>query len=354
MGEIRTAGKLLDNQGNLLVTGWAKQPLVDANLEDLKFYSLKLFQPLRVKRWQYYGITTPTNFFSFTISNVGYLASIFAYMLDFNTNEFHEDTLSIPFGRGVILARNSTAGDCYYKKDDLHLHFSVKSDNLRILDIYWPDFCSTFLKADLNIRLEPGHESMVNIFPYQNKRFFYTRKINCMPVKGIVEYGVNTGKLENSPSSKTYNLDPQNSLAVLDWGVGVWPYRSFWIWASFSHYLEDGRTIGLNLGGGIGNNPEITDNAVILNGKISKFGNIEFKYDNRDFKKPWHLRSDDGKLDLEFIPFFERVAKTDIVFLASEVHQIFGRYYGIIIMGDGEKISIDGLIGWAEEHRARW
>jgi|GEM_PF-6388840 hypothetical protein len=46
MGEIKMTGKLFDNRGNLLVTGWAKQPLVYANLEDLHFHPLKLFQPL--------------------------------------------------------------------------------------------------------------------------------------------------------------------------------------------------------------------------------------------------------------------------------------------------------------------
>jgi hypothetical protein len=38
----------------------------------------------------------------------------------------------------------------------------------------------------------------------------------------------------------------------------------------------------------------------------------------------------------------------------SEVHQIFGRYSGYVISDDGEKIFIDGLMGFAEDHQARW
>ncbi|MBP7693078.1 MAG: DUF2804 family protein, partial [Anaerolineales bacterium] len=62
----------------------------------------------------------------------------------------------------------------------------------------------------------------------------------------------------------------------------------------------------------------------------------------------------DGRLDLEFVPFAERVAKTDFKLLASEVHQMFGRYHGTVVTDTGESVHLDGLAGFAEEHRARW
>ena len=40
--------------------------------------------------------------------------------------------------------------------------------------------------------------------------------------------------------------------------------------------------------------------------------------------------------------------------IASEVHQLFGRYRGTARTDDGEVIRIDDLIGFAEEHHARW
>jgi hypothetical protein len=33
---------------------------------------------------------------------------------------------------------------------------------------------------------------------------------------------------------------------------------------------------------------------------------------------------------------------------------MFGRYTGSVISDVGESVEIDGLIGWAEEHHARW
>jgi hypothetical protein len=81
---------------------------------------------------------------------------------------------------------------------------------------------------------------------------------------------------------------------------------------------------------------------------------VDFAYSNKAFTQPWRLASPDGRLDLTFTPFAERVARTDLRVLRSEVHQLFGRYAGTAVADNGERLKIDGLIGWAEEHQARW
>ena len=45
---------------------------------------------------------------------------------------------------------------------------------------------------------------------------------------------------------------------------------------------------------------------------------------------------------------------TDLKVIYSEVHQMFGYYSGRIITDDGETIELEKLIGFAEEHHARW
>jgi hypothetical protein len=143
-------------------------------------------------------------------------------------------------------------------------------------------------------------------------------------------------------------------LGNLDWGRGIWDYRSFWVWASASGFLPDGRTVGLNLGFGFGDTSKATENALILNGRLHKLGQVDFQYSSQNFKQPWKMSSPDGHLQLEFTPFVERVAKANLLLITSEVHQMFGRYRGTVIADDGEVIKIDGLIGWAEEHHAHW
>jgi len=184
---------------------------------------------------------------------------------------------------------------------------------------------------------------MLIVVPIQGRRFYYNRKVNCIPAGGWVEF-----------QAQRFPLQPKTCLANLDWGRGVWDYDSFWVWASASGFLTDKRRVGLNLGYGFGDVSQATENAVILDGIIHKLGQVDFIYDNKNFKSPWIMKSTDGRLELTFIPFFERVAKMDLKLLASEVHQMFGRYNGTAVIDSGEKIKINNLIGWAEEHHAKW
>jgi hypothetical protein len=143
-------------------------------------------------------------------------------------------------------------------------------------------------------------------------------------------------------------------LGNLDWGRGVWAYDSFWVWASASGFTADQQTIGLNIGFGFGDTSAASENAFILNGKIHKIGKIEFSYTSENFMQPWKMVSEDQRLNLTFTPFFDRQAKTDAKILKSEVHQMFGKYAGTLVTDDGLTIEIQDLIGFAEEHHARW
>ena len=164
-----------------------------------------------------------------------------------------------------------------------------------------------------------------------------------MPASGWVRYG-----------GEEFKLSPETCLGQLDWGRGVWAYSSFWLWASASGTLPDGRTIGLNMGYGFGDTSAASENAFILDGVVHKLGRLKFEYDPEHFMKPWRMKDEDGRLDLVFTPFYERVAKTDLKILNSEVHQMFGRYRGTLVTDDGNSFIIEDLVGFAEEHNAKW
>jgi hypothetical protein len=342
--EITAPSPLLDPDGRLTCAGWAREPLFDCNLEAARFYPapFRFLQRFRVKRWDYYGITTPDRFFSVTLADLGYAGQAFVYTLDFITGRYHEETLTILPGGGIRLPRNSTAGDSRYDNGKVRLAFRVTPEG-RHLSVGWPDFDGQPLAAEIDLRLAPEHESTVVVIPIRGGRFYYNRKVNCIPAEGWLRIG----------DART-EIRPETCLGNLDWGRGVWEYRSFWVWASASGFLPDGRTGGLNLGFGFGDTSAATENTLILAGRVHKLGQVDFTYDPADFMRPWRMVSPDGRLDLELVPFLERVAKTNLLLITSEVHQMFGRYRGSIKADDGETIAIDGLIGFAEEHHARW
>ncbi len=125
--ELTQPGPLLQPDGQLAQVGWARQPILDCNLEAARFYAIKPFQRFRIKRWDYYAVFSPHRFFSATIADLGYAGNLFVYTMDFATGELHEEGLVVPFGKGVDLPRNSTEGNSHFEDSRLTLDFSVCS-----------------------------------------------------------------------------------------------------------------------------------------------------------------------------------------------------------------------------------
>jgi len=343
--EITQPSSLLDQNGKIPQVGWSRQPVLDCNLENAVFYPLLMrpFQRFRVKRWDYYAIFTPQRFFSATIADLGYAGNIFVYILDFETKELHEEGLVIPLASGVQLPRNSQEGESSYSGKGVHIKFHAHPAS-RQLFVDWPAFHDgRGCHAEINLNCLPDHESMTIVIPIEGQRFYYNRKINCLPAEGELRYG-----------DVCETLDAQSSLGSLDWGRGIWAYKSFWNWASASGFLPDGHTVGLNLGCGFGDLSAATENCLILDGRLHKLEQVTFSYDRSDYRKTWKFSDSEGRLDLDFVPFVERIAQTDLKLIYSEVHQMFGRYSGRVVTDEGSVVQIENLVGFAEEHQARW
>ena len=340
--EIISRGPLLDENGKLVQTGWARFPYLDCNLENAGRHPRGLFQRLRLKRWDYYAVTTPDLFLSITLAHLGYVGTVFAYVVDYGSDALHEETLLAPFGAGIELARNADSGSSHFDNGRARVAFEA-SDGERHVRFSWPGFDrKRGLEADIVLRCGRDHESVVTATDMGGPRFFYTRKVNCMPGEGRITWG-----------DRQVDLKPNTSLGTLDWGRGIWPYSTSWIWASASAFLESGRTLGMNMGSGFGD-ASAPDNALILGGRVHKLDQVTFAYDHARLMAPWRMTSPDGRVSLDFQPFKERVARTNLVVVKSEVHQIFGRYNGFVESDDGERVSVHDVIGFVEEHHARW
>jgi hypothetical protein len=341
--KLTQPGPLLNHDGRLVQIGWSPQPILDCNLEAARFYALRPFQRFRIKRWDYYAVFSPRRFFSATIADLGYAGNIFVYTMDFASGDLHEEGLVIPLGKGITLPRNSSEGDSHFENDKARLDFHLSAAK-RHISVSWPSFHEgRGISADISLACPPGHESMTIVIPIGKQRFYFNRKINCLPASGTVKYG-----------DLTETLDPRTCLGSLDWGRGVWEYKSFWNWASASGFLPDGRTIGLNLGCGFGDLSKAGENALILENRVHKLEQVKFDYISGDYMKSWKFTDSEGRLDLVFTPLKDRTAVTDLGIIFSEVHQMFGHYNGKAVTDNGETIQIKDLIGFAEEHHAKW
>ena len=334
--ELTQPVDLCNQSGNLnpQAIGWSRQPLHHCNLSG--------HWP-RKKRWNYWAIVSPTHLFSVTLSDIDYMGLPFIYLLDFDTKTFTEKTLLKPFGVGCHLPPE-VDGDVVYNDKAMPISM-INTEQSTRLSIGCPDFGGKPLQADFMVDRLVGHETLNVVIPWSDKRFQFTSKQNTLPTQGTVQWG-----------DETIHFERETTFACLDLGRGIWPFSSFWNWSSFSTRLPDGRTVGINLGAGWTDGTGMNENALCVDGTLTKLSeDVAFKYDTDNFMTPWHLHTTvTDRVDLTFTPFYERVAKTDALVIRSEVHQMIGHFEGTLKPDEGDPIRVEGAIGWAEDHHARW
>jgi hypothetical protein len=333
--ELADAVQLCDPRGRLLPAsvGWSRHPLHTCNLRG--------HWP-RKKRWNYWCVSSDKCLFSITLANIDYVGLAFAYFLEYETKRFIEQTVMVPLGRGCFLP-DTVGGDVSFEHRAMNLSFAEDQGCTR-LRVDSPAFGGTTLSAELRVEHPKDHETLNVVIPWSEDRFNFTSKQNCLPAAGTVSIG-----------EETFDFAPGSAFACLDYGRGIWRYSTSWNWASFSG-TQNGRSIGLNLGGTWTDGTGLTENGICVDGRISKVGeDARFVYDRSDFMKPWALKTQPSeRVDLQFIPFFERVAKTNLLIVKSEVRQLIGRFSGTVIPDDGAALRVEGMVGWVEWHEARW
>lgn len=332
--EITSPVNLCDARGNLNqdAVGWSRHPLHRSNVR-------RHF--LRRKRWNYWAVTSDRYLFSATIADIDYMAFAFVYFLDFETKLLIEKTVSVPFAR--LDMPETPYEDVELKHRRMRVGLRDDGANAR-LAARAGSFAGEPLHAQIDVRRPAGHETLNVVIPWSDNRYQFTSKQNTLPASGFVDIG-----------SERYEFEAGKSWAVLDYGRGVWRYKTFWNWGAASG-IQDGHTFGLNLGGGWTDGTGMNENGVCIDGRLHKIhDDVDFDYDPGDFMRPWAVRSrNSDTVSLTFTPFFERIAKTDLFVLKSEVHQVFGHYNGSITTGDGARHDISNLVGWVEQQDARW
>lgn len=333
--EITSTTMLCTPEGklNYKSVGWAKKPLIVSNLRG---------NLLRKKKWNYWCIYGKDALFSATISHLDYAASCFVYYLDYETKEFYEKTVLLPFGKGVRMS-NSVLGNATAIHKDMGIFFIFDGKHVQ-LKVSAPNFGGKPLVADMKIHIDEKMESLNVVVPWSEQKFQYTSKQHCLPVEGRFSVG-----------EKEYHFHKERYFAVLDFGRGNWPRNIVWNWGMASGW-QGNDAIGLNFGGKWTDGTGVTENGIIFNGKLFKIHEpVVFTYNRENWMEPWHIQSSvTENIALTFTPIFHRTAKSNVLVVKSEVHQMFGHYHGNVVTGDGREFKIDNLFGSIEEHVAKW
>ncbi|MBQ2582586.1 MAG: DUF2804 family protein [Erysipelotrichaceae bacterium] len=340
--EITERHPLLDENGHLIETGYAKSLILDYDRKAIKAPSL------RIKEWDYYLVYNDRFGVALTVDDNSYMALDSISLLDFRIPWEHTNS---PMKVMTLGKRNfpssSKEGNVKGDGKGYSIEF-LKEKGKRILNFRMEDFCEGKPIEGSITLTDPDEESMVIVTPYKESKvhFYYNQKINCMPAEGKVVY-----------DGKEYVFDKEDSFGTLDWGRGVWTYKNTWYWGSASG-LVDGHRFGFNIGYGFGDTSAASENMLFWDGKAHKLSRVTFNIPQKDgkddFLSPWTFTSDDGRFEMDFKPVMDRAANTDFIILGSNQHQVFGRFSGTCVLDDGEKIEIRDLLGFAEKVANKW
>ena len=366
--EITQKGPLLDAKGVLREKGFAKSLILDYDRSAIKA------RASRIKEWDYYCVLSGDTVLALTIDDNSYMGLLSASVLDLAARDEVTESVMTAFPWGKTnLPPSSVSGVTEASYKGCSMRFEAK-DGVRTIRASWPDFGAASkgkaerlfgkpgkaaqgsasgavgLEVELTLTEKAPRESMVIVTPFARAKraFYYNQKINCQNAEGRARVG-----------ARELVFKPGASFGVLDWGRGVWTWSNTWIWGSSSGLARvEGeraeRSFGFNIGYGFGDTSASSENMVFLDGVAHKIGKLTVDLDDRDFYKPWHAKSEDGRFDLILTPTLDRAAATDALVLASIQHQVFGTWSGSVTLEDGRKIKVENLLGFCEKVKNRW
>ena len=247
--ELTKPLNLFNDDGTLVQQGWTRKPILNYNKEHIgKGWS-------RIKEWDHYSILNKEFGFQLTIGDIGYLTQMSYVWLDFKKKERNGRSIMKFFTKSKILPLSSTEDSIIEFPTEKFSSKMEKRGNKRILTIKDDTFLEKGVNGTITLTDNPDWDNTVVVTGYKEdpKRFYYNHKINMMPAEGEILLG-----------DKSYSFQPETSFGLMDWGRGIWPYKTHWLWGSACG-MVDGVPVAFNIGYGFGNLSNHTENIIFYN-----------------------------------------------------------------------------------------
>lgn len=340
--KITKAGKLLDEKGNLRERGYATSLLLDYDRADIKA------NKLRIKEWDYYLVYNKDYAVALTIADNGYMGLMSLSLIDFNKrSETSKSVMTVlPMGK-TNLPSTSKVGNVRFENKKCMFEFLNDGHERKLKCLFKKFKDGLDMSVDFVLTDEPK-DSMVIATPFKKpKHFYYNQKIVGMVAEGAVTLG-----------EKNISFSKDNTFAILDWGRGVWTYKNTWYWGAYAGNV-DGHKVGFNIGYGFGDTSASTENIVFFDGKAHKLEHVSFNIPKDEsgkekYMSDWTFTSSDGRFEMKFTPIIDRKSLMSLGILASDQHQVFGKFSGTIILDDGKVVTLKDELAFAEKVMNKW
>lgn len=325
--------------------GVFSHPIREINYQDFDYHGVMdrkagpLAKYFHFNQFQFIGLTNEDIVFGCALVDIKYLSNAFVYLYDRKAHTLDEYSFLQPLAVNAALSTYPDGGISRFKKGKAH--FEIEASELprqRILRV------KIGKKIDIDVAIsEPDNYEPLAICSQNGYNgWTYTQKAPALSASGKLRW-----------KDYEFAISPDSTLGSYDWSCGYMRRETAWNWASLSGYLEDGRRVGFNFASGV-NETGLTENGIWLDGKLIKVNQVRFIYDRKDRYSQWKILSADGAVDLTFEAEGERSEKLNVVLLASNFTQLFGRFYGTLKTPQGDTIELTGQPGFAEDHYAKW
>ncbi|CAM2906526.1 DUF2804 domain-containing protein [Prescottella defluvii] len=321
---------LPDGHLNPAAVGWTRTPVITTDR-----VGRGRIGKSRNKRWEYWAVTTPTHVVALVVSDIDYAAVHGIWLLDRATGRtVSYDAIGIG-GGSATLPGTLGAAPVRARTRALRIDIDEVAGGTRLRAR------GKRVEIDVIAHRPDGHECLGVVVPWSDTLFQYTVKDVARPATGTIRVD---GVAAVVPDGESW--------ATLDHGRGRWPYAVRWNWGAGSG-RTDGKVIGIQVGGKWTDGTGSVENALVVDGHLSKISEeLVWTYDRDDWMAPWRVTGD--TVDLTFTPFHLKESVTDLKVFSARTHQCFGHWSGKVQDDTGAWVRADDLVGWAEDVHNRW
>jgi len=290
------------------------------------------------KHFDFYGVLGQGFTFGCGMVRLGLLNSTFAYL--HTAQGLHRIQFDLPLDVGFESDYKPIGQSTWnhpFKKN--HQVLAVRTETSRSLNFRFGDSFHGQVSIDCR-----ESETLALNTPVANTGFAYAQKSSGGAVTGHVHL-----------NGVDYLINPEKDGCYHDWTAGFLRRETFWNWACASGRSAPGQPLlSLNVARGV-NETSAHENVLWVNGQLNNLPLVLFEYERDNVHAPWRVYSQCGAVDLQFTPKGSIDDHRNLWVLASRFNQCFGEFRGTVTLKEtGATYLLDGLMGWCEDHYAKW
>lgn len=323
---------LFSKKGVLSQKGYGFFDCFNYNREQVK-------QKSRLKEWEFYQVSNSEFLLQITYGHVSYMTNVSFTLLEFATNVRHNVSVMLPLTYGRTKLNFSADEEHTIDYRNKNVRLSIKNEKEKRYVSF-----SSFGEQKVNVKLTLSNkgDAMCIATPFDKCGEFYCNYKKC--------FEITSSKI--TVGEKNFNVT-KDTLALVDSGRGVWPYKHSWVWGCGGGLLGGGDVLCYNFGYGFGDTCCATENMLFLNGQGEKLEHVLCDMDTTDYTKRYAVTDKKGSVNLIFTPAYDNFTQTKLLFVNNQCHQVFGRFDGSVVV-KGEKREVKDMWGFIEHAQNQW